>query len=67
MAHKPGRYDPAASGHNFVQWSPYEGIELSHRPVATFLRGKHVFDGKAVAEPGTGHFVRPAAAGAGAH
>lgn len=64
MAHRPGRYDPAASGHNFVQWSPYEGIELTHRPVATFLRGKPVFDGASVAEPGTGRFVRPAVAGA---
>jgi len=60
MAHRPGRYDPAESGHNFVQWSPYSGIELTHRPVATFLRGRPVFDGKSVAEPGTGHFVRPA-------
>ena len=60
LAHKPGRYDPAASGHNRVQWSPYEGIALTHRPVATFLRGKLAFDGTAVvAEPGNGGFVRP--------
>jgi allantoinase len=61
MAHDPRRYDPAASGHNFVHWSPYAGIELPYRPVATFLRGRLVYDGKAVlAEPGEGVFVRPA-------
>lgn len=64
MAHRPVRYDPAASGHNVVKWSPYEGIELTHRPVATFVRGKSVFDGAAVGDPGYGRFIRPAAAGA---
>jgi allantoinase len=63
MAHDPRRYDPGASGHNFVQWSPYAGIELPYRPVATFVRGRTVFDGTRVpAEPGSGRFVRPAAA-----
>jgi allantoinase len=66
MAHRPGRYDPAASGHNFVRWSPYEGMELSHRPVATFLRGKPVFDGARVADPGAGRFIQPAPPGAAA-
>jgi allantoinase len=62
MAHDPHRYDPAASGHNFVSWSPYAGLELPYRPVATFVRGNMVFDGKNVlAEPGTGQFVRPTA------
>jgi beta-ureidopropionase / N-carbamoyl-L-amino-acid hydrolase len=28
MAHDPRRYDSAASGHNFVQWSPYADIKL---------------------------------------
>ena len=61
MAHDPHRYDPAASGHNFVHWSPYAGIELPYRPIATFLRGRLVYDGKVVlAEPGEGVFVRPA-------
>ena len=61
MAHDPRRYDPAASGHNFVHWSPYAGIELPYRPVATFLRGRLIYDGKAVlAGPGEGVFVRPA-------
>ena len=63
MAHQPGPYDPKASGHNVVTWSPYEGIDLPYRPVATFLRGEMVFDGQKVAEPGVGTFVRPATGG----
>ncbi len=63
MAHRPGRYDAAASGHNVVHWSPYEGIDLTYRPAATFVRGKMVFDGKDVAAPGHGQFVRPVRAG----
>jgi allantoinase len=60
MAHDPHRYNPAASGHNFVQWSPYADIELPYRTVATFLRGKMIYDGRHVlAEPGSGAFVRP--------
>lgn len=62
MRRDPHRYDPAASGHNFVTWSPYEGIELPFRVEATFLRGENVFDGLEVAAPGTGRFQRPAAA-----
>jgi allantoinase len=63
MAHRPGPYDPSASGHNVVTWSPYEGIDLPYRPVASFLRGEMVFDGQKVAEPGAGTFVRPAIGG----
>lgn len=60
MAHHPRRYEPAASIHNLVGWSPYEGIELPFRAVATFLRGRPIFDGKTVtSEPGAGAFVRP--------
>ncbi|MGY3693050.1 allantoinase [Bradyrhizobium sp. USDA 3240] len=60
MAHAPHRYDPATSGHNFVKWSPYAGIELPYRPVATYLRGKLVYDGTNVlADPGSGAFVCP--------
>lgn len=60
MEAKPTTYDPAESGHNFVSWSPYKGIELPYRPVATFLRGQTVFDGGLVlAAPGAGRFVRP--------
>lgn len=64
LAHDPRRYDPAASGHNVVGWSAYEGMELAFRPVATFLRGRLVHDGREVlAQPGEGRFVRPAACG----
>lgn len=55
----PRRYDPSASGHNVVDWSPYEGIELPWRIEATFLRGVNVFDGQSVGKPGGGRFVRP--------
>lgn len=60
MAHAPHFYDPAASGHNFVGWSPYEGIELPYKVAATFVRGKLAFDGTQVlAAPGAGTFIRP--------
>jgi allantoinase len=60
MAHDPRRYDPASSGHNFVHWSPYAGLDLPYRPVATFLRGRLAYDGKEVlSQPGAGVFVRP--------
>ncbi|PWE56058.1 allantoinase [Metarhizobium album] len=53
-------YDAAASGHNIVGWSPYNGIRLPYRVSGTYLRGKLAFDGsKVLAEPGTGAFVRP--------
>lgn len=55
----PRRYDPAASGCNFVEWSPYSGIELPFRIEATFLRGEPVFDGATTAGPGTGRWMRP--------
>lgn len=56
---RPKRYDAAASGHNVVGWSPYNGIELPWTVGLTYLRGSQVFDGTNVAEPGTGRFVRP--------
>jgi len=60
LGHRPCRYDARASGHNFAGWSPYEGMELTWRPVATFVRGQLVFDGRDVlAQPGNGRFVRP--------
>lgn len=66
MKHDPHIYSASASGHNFVDWSPYDGRALDYRPAATFLRGKMVFDGSAVlAEPGNGRFVRPALPGNG--
>lgn len=57
---RPRIYDAAASGHNVVGWSPYNGIELPWTVDATYLRGRLAFDGvNVVAEPGTGRFVRP--------
>ena len=56
---RPKVYDAAASGHNVVGWSPYNGIELSWTVGLTYLRGQQVFDGTTVAEPGTGRWVRP--------
>ena len=41
--------------------SPYAGIALPYRPVATFVRGRVAFDGaRVLAQPGTGMFVTPA-------
>ena len=57
---EPRRYDAAASRHNVVGWSPYNGMEIGWRVGATYRRGALVFDGtKVLAEPGTGRFVRP--------
>ncbi|HEV7344851.1 MAG TPA: amidohydrolase family protein [Devosia sp.] len=56
---RPTRYDAAASGHNVVGWSPYNGIELPWTVGLTYLRGQQVFDGTNVVPPGTGKFVRP--------
>ncbi|HEX7781711.1 MAG TPA: amidohydrolase family protein [Sphingobium sp.] len=60
MSASPSRYDAGASGMNVVDWSPYQGIELPYRVEATYLRGELVAaDGKVVAEPGTGRFLKP--------
>jgi allantoinase len=56
---RPRAYDPGASGHNVVGWSPYEGIELPFTVEATWLRGQLVFDGTQVAGPGKGQWQRP--------
>lgn len=62
MTPEPYTYDAAASGHNVVGWSPYNGITLPYRVAGTYLRGQQVFDGKDVlAQPGTGRFQRPLA------
>jgi allantoinase len=56
----PYVYDPAASGHNVVTWSPYAGMTLPWRVEATFLRGERVFTaGEVLAKPGSGRFVAP--------
>jgi allantoinase len=60
MRHEPHRYSAAESGNNFVSWSPYDGIELPFRPVATFLRGNCIAaEGRVTGAPGGGRFVRP--------
>lgn len=55
----PYRYDAGASGHNVVQWSPYQGLKLPWRVHGAYLRGEPVFDGHSVAKPASGRFVRP--------
>jgi allantoinase len=58
------RYDPAASGNNVVDWSPYEGMELPYRVEQVFLRGALIAEqGRVLAEPGSGRFLRPELAG----
>lgn len=59
LVDRPMVYDAARSGHNVVGWSPYNGIELPWTVAGTWLRGKQVFDGTTVAEPGAGRWVRP--------
>jgi allantoinase len=57
---EPRIYDAAASGHNVVNWSPYNGLELQWRIGGTYRRGVLVFDGTNVlAQPGSGRFMRP--------
>jgi allantoinase len=57
---EPRVYEAAASGHNVVGWSPYDGLTLPWRVAGTYRRGELVFDGTHVAaEPGSGRFVRP--------
>lgn len=59
---EPFVYDAAASGHNVVGWSPYNGMELPYRVAATYARGRMVFDGDdVIAAPGSGRFMRPEA------
>jgi len=63
MRRDPYRYDAAASGNNFVSWSPYQGVELPYRVIETWLRGQCVAsEGCVLSEPGNGRFVRPRAA-----
>jgi len=60
MRRDPYRYKAAASGNNFVSWSPYDGIEIPFRAVETYLRGSCVAaGGRVLAEPGQGRFVSP--------
>jgi allantoinase len=60
MRREPSHYSAAASGNNFVSWSPYDGIELPFRAIETYLRGTCVAaEGHVMAEPGQGGFVSP--------
>jgi len=60
LAPRARRYFAADSGHNAVDWSPYDGMDLPWTVAATYQRGRMVFDGSRVlAEPGAGQFVRP--------
>jgi allantoinase len=60
MRRDPRHYRAADSGNNFVSWSPYDGIELPFRVVATFLRGSCIAeDGRVTGAPGTGRFIKP--------
>ena len=41
-----------------IDYTPYEGMEITGWPVATVLRGKLAMqDGKVIAEPGSGEFL----------
>jgi allantoinase len=60
MRREPYRYSAAASGNNFVSWSPYDGIELPFKVIETYVRGRCVAaEGKVIAAPGNGRFVSP--------
>lgn len=60
LRHAPRVYSAKESGHNFTDWSPYDGRTVHHRIEKTMVRGQWVFaDGEVLAEPGTGRFVRP--------
>ncbi len=60
MRRAPYAYRAGASGANVVDWSPYEGMELPFRVEAAFLRGTCIAgDGKVLASPGQGRFLRP--------
>jgi allantoinase len=60
MSNTPHVYDPAASGANVVDWSPYQGIHLPYRVEEAFLRGECVSSaGRILAQPGTGRFITP--------
>lgn len=51
-------YD-AENAKDELGWSPYSGERFVARPVATFVRGKRAWDGRAVTgKPGDGRYVR---------
>jgi allantoinase len=60
MKRAPYVYDPGASGHNVVSWSPYAGLTLPWRVQATYVRGARAFaDSEVLAQPGSGRFSAP--------
>ena len=61
MRRDPYRYSAAASGNNYVSWSPYDGIELPFRVAATFVRGAPVM-AEGACQP-----LSPAQAGSSRH
>jgi allantoinase len=47
--------------HSKAGWTPYDGMQVTGRPVMTMVRGQVIADrGKIVAEPGVGRFTRRA-------
>lgn len=49
----------AASAHDGLGWSPFDGETFAARPVATFVRGALVWDGREiVGKPGHGRYAR---------
>lgn len=61
IVHKaPYVYDAQAGGHNFADWSPYDGLAVDYQVSATMVRGEWVFkEGQVLAAPGFGRFVCP--------
>ena len=55
----PYTYSATASGHNFADWSPYDGLTIDYQVARTMVRGVWVFDGVNVVDAGFGQFVRP--------
>jgi allantoinase len=63
-ARSPWTFD-AAQSLSSARWSPFDGHRFDGRVEATYVRGRPVFaDGRVVAEPGYGRWLRPAHAGA---
>lgn len=55
---EPGRfvYD-SSQAHDGVNWSPYDGMAFTVRVVASYVRGRRVWDGRTVVgDPGHGSF-----------
>lgn len=62
LKHAPYTYYGKDSGHNFTDWSPYDGRTVNHRVQRTMLRGQWVFaEGEVLAAAGNGQFVAPSA------